>query len=148
VIAILTDALDGIIARRLHQRTKLGTLLDPLADKVLLLSGFLGITFSQSFTIKPPVWIVIIIVFRDLFLIGGLMSIFLTITRLPISPNLLGKVTTFCQMVTLIFLLADWPYASIIWSLTAAVTIASAISYLMRGLRLLNHHKVRSQVFT
>jgi CDP-diacylglycerol--glycerol-3-phosphate 3-phosphatidyltransferase len=62
LVAITTDALDGIIARQLKQQTKLGTFLDPFADKLLLLTAFLGIACTEWFVIKPPNWIVILIV--------------------------------------------------------------------------------------
>jgi cardiolipin synthase len=139
LVAILSDALDGAIARLRQQQTKLGTFLDPLADKLLLLSGFLGIFFSQAFQIKPPLWVVIVIVFRDMFLICGLAIIFLTMNRIPIKPNLLGKLTTFFQMLTLLALLSGWKHSNPLSFLTAAFTIISAVAYLIRGIKILNH---------
>ena len=139
LIGIATDALDGLIARNFHKQTELGTFLDPLADKLLLLSGFFGIMLSSSFPIKPPIWVVIIIVFRDLFIICGLVIIFLTTNRLRIQPNLLGKLTTVFQMLTILAVLAKWESADFIWIATAVLTISSSLAYLARGIRLLNN---------
>jgi len=138
LIAVASDAFDGIVARTFHKQTELGTFLDPLADKLLLLSGFFGFTLSASFSIKPPVWVIIVIVFRDLFIICGLAIIFLTTRQLRIRPNILGKLTTFFQMLTIIFVLAEWEFSSFIWCATVAFTIASAIAYLIRGIKLIN----------
>ena len=130
LIAVCTDGLDGLIARRFHKQTKLGTFLDPIADKVLLLSAFLGTAFSSAFVMKPPMWVVIVIVFRDCFIIGGLVIIYFTTNQLTIKPNLLGKFTTFFQIFTII---------SIPLSLfTVSLTIASTIAYFLRGIRLIN----------
>jgi len=138
VVAVLSDALDGAIARHLKERTKLGTFLDPLADKLLLVSGFLAITFSNAFIIKPPTWIIILIVFRDLFIIGGLGIILLTTNKMPVAPNVLGKVTTFFQMLTIITVLISLNHAKFVWYAAAGLTIISTGSYLFRGIRLLN----------
>lgn len=143
LIAMISDALDGLIARKFSGQTKLGTFLDPFADKLLLVSGFLGIAFSTSFTSKPHLWIVIVIVFRDLFIICGLIIIYLTVNRIEIQPNLLGKATTFFQMLTILSVLIDWPQAQWIWFTTAAMTILSWIIYIHQGVTFLNHHTVK-----
>jgi len=88
--------------------------------------------------VKPPIWVVIIVVFRDLFIIGGLAILFLTTGHIRIRPNVFGKLTTFFQMLTLLFVLAGWDYARFIWTATASLTIVSAISYLAHGIKTLN----------
>ncbi len=94
LLAGITDGLDGTIARVANQRTKLGTYLDPLADKLLLTSGF--ITLSALHLI--PLWIAILVVSRDLILMTGALLISLTESSLDISPTLLGKGTTLFQL--------------------------------------------------
>ncbi len=138
LIAIVTDAVDGFIARSFRKQTELGTFLDPLADKLLLLSAFFGITLSTSFALKPPIWVIVVVVFRDLFIICGLVIIFLTTRQLRIQPNILGKLTTFFQMLTIVSVLVGWEHAASVWYTTAAFTIASAIAYLIRGIKLVN----------
>ncbi|OGW85530.1 MAG: CDP-diacylglycerol--glycerol-3-phosphate 3-phosphatidyltransferase [Omnitrophica bacterium RIFCSPHIGHO2_02_FULL_46_11] len=139
LIAVATDALDGLIARSFRKQTELGTFLDPLADKLLLLSGFFGILFSTALTLKPPLWIVIVIVFRDLLIVCGLIIIFLTTNQIRIRPNILGKLTTFFQMLTIVVVLSGWSYAYISWWITVVLTIASCIAYLVRGIKLVNN---------
>ena len=138
LFAIATDALDGIIARRFKKQTELGTFLDPFADKLLLLSGFIGIAFSQSFVSKPALWIVITIVFRDLFIICGLLIIFLTVNKIEIRPNMIGKLTTFFQMLTILTVLVDLSHSQWIWFSTAAFTIISWVVYIRQGIEYLN----------
>lgn len=135
---MVTDALDGLIARRFNQQTKIGTFLDPFADKLLLISGFLAIAFSNSFILKPALWIIVVIVFRDLFIICGLVIIYLTVNRIEIKPNLIGKVTTFLQMLTILSILIQWTRAEWLWDATAALTILSWAVYIWHGIKLLN----------
>ena len=140
--ATLTDALDGFLARRFRWQTKLGTFLDPFADKLLLVCGFLGIASSRAFPMAPPLWAVIVIVFRDLLILGGLAVIFFGTGEITVRPNFLGKMTTFFQMLTIGVILLDWQKAPTIWNITIVLTVASAIVYTIRGFRLLNQHPV------
>jgi len=138
LIAMATDALDGFIARKFKWQTELGTFLDPLADKLLLLSGFIGIACSQTFIHKPALWIVVIVVFRDLFIICGLAIIFITVNRIEIRPNLLGKSTTFFQMLTIVSVLINLPNAEWVWLATVVITICSWLLYIQQGIQYLN----------
>lgn len=143
LFAMATDAMDGFIARKFNRRTELGTFLDPFADKLLLLSGFLGITFSHAFIDKPPLWIVVVIIFRDLFIICGLIIIYLNVHRIEIRPHLFGKMTTFLQMLTILTVLIPMPFAEGIWYATAAFTILSWIIYIQQGFAFLNSSSLK-----
>lgn len=147
LLAVATDALDGLIARKFNQQTELGTFLDPFADKLLLLSGFLAIAFSQAFIHKPPLWIVVVIVFRDLFIVCGLFIIYLTVNRIEVKPNVIGKITTFFQMLTIITILSDWPNGEWIWFATAGLTVLSGIVYIQQGIRFLNSSDKKDLTF-
>lgn len=138
LFAIFTDALDGLIARKLKLKTKLGTFLDPFADKLLLLSGFIGITSSKAFQIAPPLWAIVIIVFRDLLIVSGLLIIFLSTGHITIRPNKLGKLTTFFQMFAIAALLLESGFSRFVLWFTVILTILSGLAYTMRGIRLLN----------
>lgn len=138
LLATFTDALDGFLARRFAWQTELGTFLDPFADKLLLLCGFVGIACSSDFPMSPPLWAVVIIVFRDLLIMGGLVIIFFTTGRITVRPNFLGKTTTFFQMLTIGFVLLQWPGAAFVWGTAILFTVLSACVYTMRGIRLLN----------
>ena len=137
VLAALTDAVDGYIARRWNQVSSLGEILDPLADKVLVLAGYITIFLSAHFALKPPTWIVIVIVLRDLFILIGLLLIFFTSGHVASKPNYLGKMTTFFQMLTLAGLMLFFPWSPVLWYITVVLTVSSGTLYLIReGIRL------------
>lgn len=136
VAACLSDALDGFLARALKQKTRLGTFLDPLADKLLLLSGFLGLLFiPQSLKYPLPLWITVTIVFRELVIAIGLLLIFLINGKVEIRPNLLGKSCTALQMITLCSIIMDLPMALPLAYLTAFLTVFSCLVYAYRELK-------------
>lgn len=135
LLAALTDALDGLLARYLKQRTVLGQMLDPLADKILLLSGFIGLFFVDALPYKPPLWITITIIFRDVFLLAGFFSLNFMAVRVEVSPNRWGKITTAFQMILLCFVLLEWPLAIPVAYLTALFTIISGVIYISKGLK-------------
>lgn len=143
IFAMITDALDGFIARKFKHQTELGTFLDPFADKLLILSGFVGITFSNAFMDKPHLWIVVVIIFRDLFIICGLIIIYLNVNRIEIRPNIFGKITTFFQMLTILSVLIPLPAAEWIWYATVAFTILSWIIYIQQGFAFLNSNSLK-----
>jgi CDP-diacylglycerol--glycerol-3-phosphate 3-phosphatidyltransferase len=130
--ATLTDAIDGFLARTTNSKTPLGRFLDPLADKVLLLSGFLGILFVPELPFRPPLWITVTVVFRDLVIVGGLVLIFFASGQLRVEPNIWGKAATAFQMATLIAVLAATRLAVPLWYITAVLTILSCFSYIVR----------------
>lgn len=134
-LASVSDFLDGFLARSTAHATNLGKFLDPLADKLLLLSGYLGLLLLHNLPHTPPLWVTVTIVFRDLVVIGGMIVIFLATGTIRIQPNFLGKLTTALQMITLISILLFWEYSFILWNLTAGLTIASCLNYLIRDFR-------------
>jgi cardiolipin synthase len=134
--AALSDALDGLIARRLNQKTAIGSFLDPLADKLLSVSGFVALSFLGPI----PAWFVIIVLSRDLIISLGSLVLYIHDGRLEIAPSLTGKAATLCQFVTLLLTLVvqitgagetAWSWLLV---LTAALTVASGLQYLWRGL--------------
>ncbi|MBU9888525.1 MAG: CDP-diacylglycerol--glycerol-3-phosphate 3-phosphatidyltransferase [Candidatus Omnitrophica bacterium] len=136
-LAAVTDALDGLLARYLRQRTELGRLLDPLADKVLLLSGFIGLFFVSALPYKPPLWITITIIFRDVFLLVGFFSLHFLSAKIAVSPNRWGKMTTLCQMLLLCFILLELPLVLPVAYLTVFFTIISGVIYISKGLKVI-----------
>jgi cardiolipin synthase len=135
VIAALTDALDGLLARFLKQRTALGRMLDPLADKILLVSAYIGLLFVSYLPFRPPLWITITIIFRDLILLFGFFALNFASVKIEVQPNIWGKLTTVSQMLLLCFILLGWPVAIPLAFLTVAFTIASGVIYITRGLK-------------
>lgn len=135
LLACFTDALDGFIARVFKLHSQLGRFLDPLADKLLLLSGYLGLLFVKALPYHPPLWITVTVVFRDLVILGGLIVLFLINGQVEIKPNFLGKCTTVFQMLTLMTLLLTLNISIPLAYLTAFFTIASCLSYVIRDLK-------------
>lgn len=133
--ASLTDAVDGLVARIRKETSRLGRFLDPFADKLLLLSGFLGILLAPHYPMVPPLWVIVTIVFRDLVIVGGLIVLFVSGGKIEVQPNLLGKVTTAFQMVTLLSILLLLPVSRWLWMLTAILTILSGLIYVNREMR-------------
>ena len=139
LIAGLTDAVDGHLARKLNQRTRLGTLLDPLADKVLLTSSFITLSVHLA-----PSWLVILVVSRDMILLLGTAVAHVTNTPIDVTPTFLGKGTTLLQLsyVFLVVLLAwqemDLAMLMPLLALMVGFTLASGLHYLYRGYRAAN----------
>lgn len=145
VTAAATDILDGMIARRLNQRSRLGALLDPAADKLLMVSGFLFYTLSDELpVVRIPAWLTFTVFIRD-FLIAVFAYLLYTrvqVKRFPPSPA--GKTSTVLQAVTLgaaiavnAFLPGLVVLADALFRLSLLMTLLSAFDYLRRGRRLL-----------
>ena len=141
-IASLTDALDGFIVRKWNQRSNIGTFLDPVADKLLLISTYLSIQFSKL-PLKPPEWVVVAIVFREIIILGGLTVISLTSHKVTVRPNLLGKATTFFQMISVVFILLQLPVARPLWLIAVLLTVISCFVYMSREMTQLHEPKTR-----
>ena len=141
VIACVTDALDGMIARLTNQITVLGAFLDPMADKLLILSAFVTLVFMNML----PVWLVIVVVSRDIILVLGAVAIYFTGHHFTARPSLIGKATTVLQLVTVTLALvltnfgAGSGQMSVLHGITAAFTLASGIQYVARGTRIVGH---------
>lgn len=138
IAACTTDGLDGFLARVLKQKTELGAFLDPMADKLLILSAFVTLAMFG----KLPFWLVIIVISRDAILtMGGLIIYFMTNT-LKVQPSFIGKLTTVLQLTVVTLSLismsygANFEFTSLLLGVTAAITLASGVQYFMRGLKL------------
>jgi cardiolipin synthase (CMP-forming) len=137
LVAGLTDALDGLIARVTNQHTRLGAVLDPLADKLLLTSGF--ITLSMIHLV--PMWVTILVVSRDVILLLGTAVAHFTESRVDLTPTFLGKGTTFLQLayvVMVIFLSSRRIDLTLMLPLLFGMisfTLLSGLHYLYRGVR-------------
>lgn len=141
-VACLTDALDGWLARRLNQISEIGAYLDPIADKLLLLAGFVCLSFMGNLPeeMRVPAWLTLTVITRDVIILTGAASIFLTTGKLHPQPLWVGKATTFFQMATLLaaLLSAPAPFRPALNALTFVLTVASGFSYIRMGGRLLS----------
>ncbi|MCQ9206409.1 MAG: CDP-diacylglycerol--glycerol-3-phosphate 3-phosphatidyltransferase [Omnitrophica bacterium] len=138
-VAAISDAVDGYVARALSQRTELGKILDPIADKLLILSAFIcfSVTTNPPMHLKLPVYVPIIIISRDAIIVLGALVIFFVKKELEVKPTMIGKVTTFFQMATVIAILLKTPVSPVLWNIAVGLTIASGIDYIIKGSRVL-----------
>ncbi len=140
-IAAISDALDGLFARYLDQRTLLGAYLDPLADKLLLSSAFIILAVIKI----VPGWVAVIVISRDVLILLGVAIFALADINIEIRPRIISKCTTVSQIATIFFLLLDpkIPGADMIkWILcwfTAGITIVSGLHYTYIGMNLIQN---------
>jgi cardiolipin synthase (CMP-forming) len=140
ILAGLTDSLDGAIARLMNSRTTLGAYMDPLADKMLILSTFVVFAFMNA----VPRWLTVVVISRDVIILTGYLILFLLTQKLmEIRPSAFSKAATFFHLSTLaLVLLALWRPGSVsswsfgvLFGLTGATTVVSGFQYIARGLR-------------
>lgn len=134
-LAGLSDAVDGTIARYVPgQASELGAYLDPIADKALLVSLFVTLGVTGAI----PAWLVVLVVSRDLLIVGGVLLAWMLANPVPIAPSRLSKANTLAQILLVAAVLADlglgWsPDAAVplmVWTV-AALTAGSAAAYLI-----------------
>ncbi|HWX21978.1 MAG TPA: CDP-diacylglycerol--glycerol-3-phosphate 3-phosphatidyltransferase [Candidatus Binatia bacterium] len=142
-VAAICDGVDGYIARRYNQRSELGAILDPLADKLLLVSGIVVLSFDHRPNLQSiPLWLTGTIIGRDILLLTGLIVIQITVGKVRIKPRILGKIATVLQMVVIVWILLKWP-EKWLQSLTLAAAICtggSGLLYVWDGVRQLSSH--------
>ena len=100
VVAAASDGLDGYVARRFNQRTRLGETLDPLADKGLLLSGIVTLSVTH-WAYRFPVWFPVLVIARDVIVVTGAVILHMLNGHVQVKPSWLGKCATAAQMVAL-----------------------------------------------
>jgi cardiolipin synthase (CMP-forming) len=141
--ASICDGVDGYIARHYNQFSELGTILDPLADKLLLVSGVVVLSFDNSPHLdRMPLWLTITIISRDLVLLIGLAVIHLTVGKVRVRPRILGKVATVLQMASVLWILLKWHSSALQYvALGAAIcTAVSGVWYVFDGMKQLSSH--------
>jgi cardiolipin synthase len=145
--ASICDAVDGYIARRYNQRSELGAILDPLADKLLLVSGIVLLSFDHApYLSGVPLWFTGTIIGRDVLLLIGLLVIQITVHKVAVRPRVLGKVATVLQMVVVLWVLLKWD-SSWLLPLTLSAALATGISglwYVVDGVGQLSAHPASS----
>jgi CDP-diacylglycerol--glycerol-3-phosphate 3-phosphatidyltransferase/cardiolipin synthase len=137
-IAALSDAVDGYLARHCNQHTPLGSVLDPIADKLLMLSALLTLSFIQiQGGVGFPLWFPVIIISRDVLLLLGSAIVYFTIHNFSVKPHWTGKCATFFQLTAIIAALLKIP--EVIWICIIAIifTIISTLFYISQALQLI-----------
>lgn len=123
VIASVTDFFDGFIARAWDQMTKLGGILDPLADKMLVLAGFIGLLVID----RASAWAVFLILSREFFITG--LRVVAVSEGKDVASTMVGKVKTVAQMIAIGFLIMNWPFATALLWFAVALTLYSGYEY-------------------
>jgi len=144
-MGVLTDFLDGYVARRFDQRSRVGAALDPLADKLLLGAAIWAIWACRGAYQAVPLWYPVLVTLNDLVLGTGYLAV-----RRRIDPDEFrampwGKVATVTQIVVVAWLLVAVPKAGIPIAVAAAFTAASGTAYVLRALHLMNKTKLQTQ---
>ncbi len=137
ITAALTDMFDGLFARLKNQKTALGTFLDPLADKFLLVTGFIILSINGWI----PKWLTIMVISRDIIVIIGWFLLYLIYGRSKVEPSALGKIAILMQSLLIAYVLLNINnflpvIPRIFLSATAGITILSGLHYIYKGLNL------------
>ncbi len=141
-LAVISDGVDGFIARTHDQKTELGTILDPLADKLLLISAFICLSMIKSASLEPllPPYVPLIVISRDVIIVLGSIMIHIITGNIKITPSAVGKITTFFQMMTIVSILVGFKYSYVVWNIAVALTVISGIDYIVKGSRVLSEN--------
>jgi cardiolipin synthase (CMP-forming) len=145
ITAGATDALDGLIARRAGQRTSLGAWLDPMADKLLLVTTFIVLTLPGiELTNHLPLWLTVVVISRDIVIVGVVAIVNLAIGPRTFRPSFLGKATTAAFIVASVVIMyfnyrreTSWLVDAGIW-LSLGLTLVSSADYFFRLRKLIN----------
>ena len=142
ILACFTDALDGYVARRFNQKSTLGSYIDPIADKLLLISGFLCLSYMTHLPAETriPAWVTIPVISRDVIIIIGSVMVFVITGGFKAQPLPISKLTTVLQMTALFFSLSRAPrlVQQSFFILTLVFTVISGVQYVKIGSRLLS----------
>lgn len=147
-IAGISDLFDGFIARHLHQRSRLGVLLDPAGDKLLMAASYILLTLpGVAGPNRIPFWLTVLVFARDVMIVGGVLWAYLKYRIRPVLPTAAGKFTTAFQVGTVFLVLltnylgsyAKW--MMIFYGVTAALTLTSWTLYYLRGRRILRERR-------
>jgi cardiolipin synthase len=157
VLAGLTDGLDGLLARRFDQQSQLGTILDPVADKLMLVTAFVVLSLRAVFPqpvpshLPIPFWVTVAVISRDVFIIVGAAAINIMTGFRGFRPSLLGKVSTTVQIIGIaaVMLAASFPYGTgyylpTVYAVVFALAVLSGLHYIFFVSRLMNEDRRQS----
>jgi cardiolipin synthase len=154
ILAGVTDGLDGLLARRFDQRSQLGTILDPIADKLMLVTSFVVLSMRSVFPqplpthLPVPFWVTVAVISRDVFILVGAAAINIVTGFRGFRPSLLGKINTTVQIVAIaaIIFAASVPfgtgyYLPTIYTTVFAFAVLSGAHYVFFVSKLLNEDR-------
>ncbi len=138
IMASVTDALDGAIARMTDSMTEIGMIMDPLADKALVISALIALSAMG----RLPVWITLVVIVRDIIVVSGGIIIYKRRYKMKMKPLVLGKVTTFLMLTLLVSILLgiywnrEFSFIPPLAWLTTALVLISGVQYSIRGIKI------------
>jgi cardiolipin synthase len=141
LLAAVTDLLDGLAARHGRHKTTIGAMLDPMADKILLASSFVALTWGDGLAVRIPAWLSVVTLSRDLIILVSVAIVNLTLGRRVFYPSLLGKASTASQILAagavLLLNVPGVPGVELqpLFLATLAFTVASAVHYTYLAVR-------------
>jgi len=139
IIQAISDVLDGFLARIMKAKTYLGAFLDPLADKVMIISSYIVLSVYSII----PFWVTSIVIIRDVIISTGFFILYKLSYKGKPTPIILSKITTLSQMCTVIYVL--WPgdkiYSKQFFYATAALSVLSGFQYVVDGMRIYLKHE-------
>lgn len=136
LLGVVSDAVDGYIARKSKQHSPAGLILDPLGDKLLLMSAFVCLYFIPL-PVRFPLPVILIVLSRDILILLGAMVIFIVKQEIKVHPTRWGKLTTTFQMLAAISVLLQFRFSFALWWTAAAFTVISGCDYIRKGFSIL-----------
>lgn len=140
-LASISDAIDGYIARNFNQRTAFGQVVDPIADKLLLLSGVITLSVTQ-WHVGLPIWFAGLVIARDAVIVCGVLIIKYVAGTVKMGPKRSSKICTFLQLTCVVWVLLDFrdperpPFGlTLLIGAAAAFTVISGVQYILEGIR-------------
>lgn len=143
VLASITDAFDGYVARNFGQMSRIGAILDPIADKGLLLTALITLSVGK-WHYALPLWFPVLVIARDAVIVLGCVVVRLMHDHLEVKPSWMGKTATALLMVTLAWAMLQIPHLEYVVWLAGFFTLASGLEYVWRGVAHLGHHEPAS----
>ncbi|MDD2751621.1 MAG: CDP-alcohol phosphatidyltransferase family protein [Candidatus Omnitrophica bacterium] len=137
ILAVISDAVDGYIARKSKQQSKAGLILDPLGDKLLLMGAFIFLSPMSKMPLHFPLWVTWIVISRDALILLGIVVIYMVKQNIDIRPTKWGKLTTTFQMVSATCVLMQLNIAVFFWWIAIIFTLISGVDYIRRGFKTL-----------
>jgi len=147
LVCMASDCADGMIARLLNQKSKLGTYLDPLADKLLLVAAFVVLAARGNL----PSWLTVMVISRDIMILLGVLVLFLNGFNLSIKPSIISKINTCFQFSTVVAVLAReyLPFPAVdyvyLYYVTALFTVASGLDYMRYGFQMMGEGTISAK---
>jgi cardiolipin synthase (CMP-forming) len=147
LLCMASDCADGMIARLLNQKSRLGTYLDPLADKLLLVAAFVVLAARGNL----PSWLTVMVISRDIMILLGVVVLFLNGFNLSIKPSIISKINTCFQFTTVVAVLSggNLPLPAAVYLylyyVTALFTIASGLDYMRYGFQMMGEGTINAK---